>query len=53
MRSNKNHEGYHDPTACVAVQRASRRYRYKRKNTPFTHLIGEKEEIRRIRAMLR
>jgi len=28
MDSMKNHEGYHDPTACRAIRNASRRERH-------------------------
>lgn len=27
MASNRNHEGYHDPTACEAIRRADRNRR--------------------------
>ena len=45
MRLNKNHEEYHDLTACIAVRRASRQSCYKRKSEPLIYLIGEKKGI--------
>ena len=43
MESNRNHEGYYDPTACEAVRRSHR----KRKNNLQLHYrIGEVESFR-------
>lgn len=42
---DRNHEGYHDPTACRAVRRADRG-RGKRRNT---HLTYQLKEIRSFR----
>ncbi len=43
MGLNRNHEGYHDPTACEAVRRS----RKPRKKQPHLwYLIGEVESFR-------
>lgn len=39
----KNHEGYHDPTACRAIRNAARRTRRGKDRTsrPLTYRLGE------------
>ena len=42
MRSDRNHEGYRDPTACTAVWRAHRHEREPvPKSTGSGYLLGE------------
>lgn len=41
MKRDRNHEGYHDPTAGRAIQRASRRRRGVVKRDALTYQIGE------------
>lgn len=54
MISNRNHEGYHDPTACIAIRRADRRICEVRRNTvDLTYQIGEMQVFQRIKASLK
>lgn len=45
MRSNRNHEGYHDPTAGEAIQRVEKQRRKKKRSSRLTYQIGEKFKI--------
>ena len=44
MESNKNHEGYHDPTACEAVRRSHRQQNNK---SHLRYRIGEVESFQK------
>lgn len=41
MRSNRNHEGYHDPTACEAVRRAESCQKEKVRGKPLFYKLGD------------
>ena len=41
MKSNKNHEGYHDTTAVEAIRRSDK-HRKKTRSKPLTYRIGER-----------
>lgn len=41
MKRDRNHEGYHDPTAGKAIRRASRRYNGVVKRDRFTYRLEE------------
>lgn len=43
MGLNRNHEGYHDPTACEAVRRSRRQ---RKNNLQLHYRIGEVESFR-------
>lgn len=45
MKSNKNHEGYHDPTACEAIRRAERQRRRKKRSSRLVYRIGDRFKI--------
>ncbi len=53
MRLDKNHEGYHDPTAGAAIRKAERSHR----DAPnWEHLTYQKREVKgfmEVRARLR
>lgn len=42
MSLNRNHEGYHDSTACIAIRRVDRRKNRVRRNTAtLTYQLSE------------
>ena len=47
---NKNHEGYHDPTACEAVRRVSREQ--KRQVSDDCHLYYKLADLRSFQAAI-
>lgn len=52
---NKNHEGYTDYTACEAVRRANKTYRYKgrtEKPPKLTYRIAEVRAFQEVKAAL-
>ena len=45
MKRMKNHEGYHDPTACLAVSRCGRRGRRDKRGRKVPRLTYELGEL--------
>lgn len=45
---NKNHEGYHDPTACEAIRRAEKQRKKKKNSSRLTYRIGEAKGFKAI-----
>lgn len=45
MKTYKNHEGYHDPTAGEAIRRTEQQHRKKKRSSRLTYRIGEKIKI--------
>lgn len=43
VKRDKNHEGYHDPTACEAIRRTRKRRNRGRKRAIMKFKIGETE----------
>ncbi|MGN0263950.1 MAG: hypothetical protein ACI4DX_06130 [Oliverpabstia sp.] len=53
MISNRNHEGYHDPTACIAIRRADRRKNGVRRNTAtLTYQMEEMQVFQRVKVSI-
>ena len=46
MKRDRNHEGYHDPTAGKAIRRASRRHKGEPEWLCLTYQLGELESFR-------
>lgn len=49
---NRNSEGYHDPTACLAIEKASRSRREPLKSVHLTYLLDEARGFRETAAAL-
>lgn len=45
---NKNHEGYHDPTACEAIRRVEKQDKKKKNSDRLTYRIGETKGFKAI-----
>ena len=45
---NKNHEGYHDPTACEAIRKAEKQRRKRKNSGRLTCRIGETKGFKAI-----
>lgn len=53
MSLNRNHEGYHDPTACIAIRRADRRKNRVRRNAAtLTYQMGEMQVFQRVKVSI-
>lgn len=53
MKKDRNHEGYHDPTASKAIRRVGRRKRAKKQEQEhkverLVYCIGDLEEFKRL-----
>lgn len=46
MKRDRNHEGYHDPTAGSAIRRASRRRKKVLEWSGLTYQLGELESFK-------
>lgn len=54
MSLNRNHEGYHDPTACIAIRRADRRKNRVRRNTEtLTYQLRELPDFRKVKESIK
>lgn len=57
MKRDRNHEGYHDPTACRAVRKTAHKPPRRSRNWdilpgPLTHYIAENEAFQRAREVI-
>lgn len=48
MKLNRNHEGYHDPTAGEAIRRVEKQRRKKKNSSRLTYRIGETKGFKEI-----
>ena len=45
MKSDRNHEGYHDLTAEKAIRKVEKQRRKKKRNSRLSYRIGERSKI--------
>lgn len=53
MKRDRNHEGYHDPTAGRAIRRVSRRYKIQPKQGGLVYCLGDLPAFRKAVGMLK
>lgn len=54
MSLNRNHEGYHDPTACFAIRRVDRgKNRVRRNIATLTYQLGEIPDFRKVKESIK
>lgn len=52
MRQDRNHEGYHDPTACLAIKRISGHLKEKGKDYHLTYEIRETRSFQEAKTIM-